>query len=234
MTSNDIVRVKYVENVFGDSITEYSDLKIDHPLLNVAPKLFRKGLITHQEKKALELHAKLSVFQVQDKLFPNVSVANGSIKNSLLNVRRRAKANNWSMLNDLTDFVANNEMRSPGILSSQAKALGEYVPYAHDDLPFVSTPNKGFAVIGELASKIMDKGTDVIAEWSPIKKYDFSNHGFVGGAKYLGRTALTAASVFGAYRIVDTVTAANPLFDYYLQEQQMLQELLLLQNIFMD
>ena len=213
MTSTDIVRTSYIDNVFDKSILEHSDLAITHPLLNAAPDLFSKGIITREEKNALELHAKLSVFRMRDALIPG-SVNNPEILKTVLGkVRDRAKQNQWNMADELVNFVSNNDMRRPSIINSQEKILRSPIHFAHDDHPFVSTPDKGFEVVKEFAERILDRSTDVLAEWSPIKKYAFTNHGWQGNLKYLARTVGTVAAIGGAYRIVDTVTATNPLFD---------------------
>lgn len=213
ITNTDIVRTSYIDDVFNGAVSTHGDLAISHPLLNVAPDLFSKGIITKGEKDALELHAKLSVFRMRDNLIPGHVDTPETLKSVLGRVRDRANQNNWDMLKELTNFISNNEMRSPRIISSQEKVFRSKVHFAHDDHPFVSSPDSGIEVIKDLAEKVLDRSTDVLADWSPIRKYAFSNHGWQGNLKYLARPVGTVAAIGGAYRIVDTVTATNPLFD---------------------
>jgi hypothetical protein len=95
MTDTDTIRTSYLDDIFNNSILEHSDLQISHPLLTVAPELFSKGIITNSEKKALELHAKLSVFKMRDTLVPGVEKDDYALKTALGNIRKRAKQNNW-------------------------------------------------------------------------------------------------------------------------------------------
>jgi len=70
MTSYDIARTSYVDNIFRESFR--ASPTESHPLLTIAPELYQKGIINTKEKDALLLHAKIASFQ-QDGLIKGVT-----------------------------------------------------------------------------------------------------------------------------------------------------------------
>lgn len=216
MTSLDIGRVAAIDDVFQDMFMETEGR--GHILINMAEDLFNKGHITRTEKKALELHGKLSSLRYEG-LVQGVSNNTDIFKDVVQRVRHRAQENNWELTNELIDFMSNKNIKPFNILSSQERILNNKLKTSQDNLPFVSIPNGIVGGLLDTAKKTLDGTTTMLSEFSPVKKYEISNHGWMGNAKYLGRTVLTVAGAIGAYRIVDTVTAANPLFDDTMLEE---------------
>lgn len=207
MTSYDIARTSYIDDIFKQSM----DKGQPHPLLRIAPELETAGVINSNEKEALLIHAKLSAFK-SDGLIKGVTDDINIFKDVMDRVRTRSKADGYGLLNDLVKFVQRNETRRPSIQSSQEKILDTFRP-ASDIHPFYSSSNNALKSFGEMAQRSIDRTMNLIEEISPFKKFYLSNHGFTGNMKYLGRTVMGVSAAFGAYRILDTVTAANPLFD---------------------
>jgi intein/homing endonuclease len=212
MTSYDVARTNVIEDVFNKDFLKKSDKNKPHPLLNLAEEWYRKNLITRSEKDALLLHAKLSPIIREDKLIKGLDFSSDGTKLILDNVRDRAKQNKWDITNELINFISNNDIIKSSIELSQEKTFSR-IKFATDPHPFVSLPDKGLEILGDFALKATERTTDMMAEWLPFKKYYMENHGWTGNLKYIGRVVGTTAAVFGAYRILDTITASNPLFD---------------------
>lgn len=216
MTSFDIVRKDMIEDIFNRDMIG-GPAGTPHPLIEASKTLLEKRIITEKEYKYLNLHAKLSIFRDE-----------GLIRNTPENfwpdvVRRvqdRAKDKNWDYLKEITDFISNEDIKRPSINFLEKSVIprewGELKNanlYPKDINPYVSVPQGGINVFKDIITKSMDSVTSMMSEYLPYRKRYISHHGFEGNLKYLGGFVGTTAAVFGAYRIMDIVTAANPLFD---------------------
>ena len=217
MTGYDKLRVNYVDDVFNTQFLESATKTEPHPFLTLAPELERAGIISKNEEKALLLHGKLSVFHQQGLVAGAHNGDEGSFKRIQNIVLQTSKENHWDTLNELIDFTANNKFARPSITTSQEKILNQELHgesrRIKDIHPFVSSPNSALDAFSEFATNTLDRSTSMIGDFSPFRKFYLSNHGFTGNMKYMARMALTTGAVFGAYRILDTAVAANPLFD---------------------
>lgn len=219
MTSFDIMRKDLIEDIFNTDFRQ-APAGHSHPLITASTELFEKHIITKKESDYLKLHAKLSVFR-DEGLIRGVEHQQQYWPTILKNVKDRAKKHNWEYLDDITNFIANEDIKRPSIsLSQQAilpKALREKFPhlnlYTSDVHPYTSVPDNAIGAIKELVERTVDSVTSQFPEWLPFKKRYISHHGFVGNLKYLGGIMGVTVGAFGAYRILDTVTATNPLFD---------------------
>ena len=215
MTDMAKVRVSYIEDVFNQQRIGGGNPHEPNPLMNIADDLFNNGIINHSEKKNLLLFAKLSSFRENDKSL--ITGLHHADRDEFDRVRGMIKnhcdENKWDLMSELIDFSANNKVPRPSIMSSQERIIGEHLKHVSDVHPFVSRPNKVINAFGEWAEHTLDRSVDMIGEWSPFKKFRYSNSGVAGNAKYVGRMIGFTAAAFMAGRILDTATAATPIFD---------------------
>lgn len=217
MTSIDIARKNYIEDIFNKDFLADAPKGMPHPLLSSIPSLLEKGIINQKEAAALKLHAKLSVFR-DEGLVRNIRHSSEfhTIREKVV---RRAKENDWQVTNELIDFISNNKIRKPSIEYSRTRILKDIDPnplvsdYITDLNPYVSVSDSAFGIIKDVTTKTMNSVTDMLSDWLPVKKRYIQHHGFMGNAKYLGTLIGGTAAAFGAYRITDSVIATNPIFD---------------------
>jgi len=220
MKSEDILRTHYIDDIFNKSFETHIGKGNAHPLLAAIPGLEAAGKLTTQEAKDLSLHAKLSVFRQLDGMSGAIVNAPESATSVLNKVRQRAKTNQWEVTNEITDFVQSHGIKDSKIGYEQQRILNQHLlkaGFTSADLsvgtsPYFSAP-QGLAQIGDLLARSMDSTTDLMAEVLPFKKRFAKHHGILGGARFVGGIMATTGLAFGAYKVADTVVAANPLFD---------------------
>lgn len=216
MTDFDIARTNVIEDIFNKNFDVFSGNGKPHPILSSLPQLEKEGYITKQESNGLALWAKLSAFK--DKgLFDftgdpdNANV--GKWVDTLKSIRHRSKENNWNLEQEILDFSRDFNIKSPKIRANQEKILPEGVQdFISDELPYASV-RPGVGRLLDVGRSAFDSTTDLLEEFLPFKKRDFTHHGIRGNLKYVGNiVGVTAATAF-AFRTADTVVAANPLFE---------------------
>ncbi|MCK9429445.1 MAG: hypothetical protein M0R17_05535 [Candidatus Omnitrophica bacterium] len=218
MTSSDVVRKDLIEDIFNRDFIG-APAGHAHPLIGAADDLFTARIINDKERKYLKLHAKLSVFK--DEGLIKGSDHHADYWPSIVkNINDRSKKNNWDILNEITDFISNEDIRRPSIRLSQNQIipkdwgnLSDAKLFPKDINPYTSIPDNGIVIFKDIITKSTDSVTTMMGEWLPYKKRYLQHHGFTGSAKYIGGILGTSAAVFGAYRITDTLVATNPLFD---------------------
>lgn len=219
MTSMDVARTNYIDDIFNKSYLTNPRPGEAHPLIAAVPGLLEQGIITNKEAKALKLHAKLSVFR-DDGLVRNIAKSSDTFSSVLKKVRHRAKEEQWDVGNEIIDFVSNNRIKNPKIDFEQNRIMGGILKDAEFDpsdlsggtSPYFSAPT-GLRAMSDVLGKTMTSTTDMISEWLPFKKRYISHHGLMGGAKFIGGIMSTTALAFGSYKVADTLIATNPLFD---------------------
>lgn len=219
MTSYDIARVNLIEDRLNSNYDIFAGNGKEHPIMAALPSLQREGHITAKEANALSLWAKLSAFR--DKgLFKHTGDPDGApIKGEWLKVLKRvrdtAKESNWNLEQEMLTFAKDFELKHPGIRASQARMLrdrGEIPTLLSDTSPYVSV-RKGAGAILDIARSAMDSTTDLLSEFIPVAKREFTHNGIRGNLRYVGNVVGLTAAAGLIYRTADTLTAANPLFE---------------------
>ena len=211
MTAIHTLRKNYIEDIFNKNfLNEIDSTGSPHPLIEIAQELFNNGVINKNEHNALNLHSKLSVFK-DPTLRKDMDTKQG-IQSVMTTMRRNFGTKLMGIHTELIDFISNYEMRSPKIRNSQEEIVPGF-NLIGDDNPFFSIGAGPLGRLKSLAENSMSSVTDQLAEILPVKKRYFKNQGFWGGAKYIGGVIGLSAAVFGAYRVTDTLVAANPMFD---------------------
>ena len=221
MTSYDTARVNLIDDVFNTWFMEIgSGNGKQHPLIAAVPGLLKKNLITQKEAKSLTLHAKLSVFKDKGMFKHTGLPAYDPVwQKALKSSRNIAKENNWQIEHEIIDVSSNLDMRRPSIRKSQQHVLGETFgigqsveDFVSDRHPYTSVAT-GTQALKEFADGVLESSTDMMSEWLPFRKKYIANQGLVGNLKYIGGMVGLTAATLGSYRVLDTVVAANPVFD---------------------
>lgn len=216
MTDFDVARTNLIEDIFNKNFDVFSGNGKPHPILTSLPQLEKEGYITKKEANGLSLWAKLSAFR--DKgLFDftgdpdNAGV--GKWTDTIKSIRQRSKENNWNLEQEILDFSRDFNIKTPRIRANQEKILPEGVQdFISDDLPYAAV-RPGVGRLLDISRSAFDSTTDLLGEFLPFKKRDFTHHGIRGNLKYVGNIiGVTAATAF-AYRTADVAVAANPLFE---------------------
>lgn len=218
MTSFDIVRRELIDDIFNTDFINAGPGR-PHPLIAASQDLLNNRIINEKEFKYLNLHAKLSVFK-DESLLRGGAHREQYWPETIRRIKDRAKEQNWDYLKEITDFISNEDIKRPSISLNQQR----YVPkewgdlpdsalYPKDINPYVSVPQKGISVFKDIITKSVSTVTDMMSDTLPYRKRYISHHGLGGNIKYIGGFIGTTAATFGAYRIADTLVAANPIFD---------------------
>lgn len=219
MTSYDIARVNLIEDRLNDNYDIFSGNGKEHPVLKALPALLRAGDITPKEANALSLWGKLSAFR-DKSLFkhtgdPDGATIKGEWLKTLARIRDSAKEQNWNLEQEMLTFAKDFDLKHPGIRASQARMLRdnkEIPEIISDTSPYVSV-RKGFQGILDIARNATDSTTDLLSEFMPVAKREFSHHGIRGNLKYVGNIVGLAAGAGLLYRTADTLVATSPLLE---------------------
>lgn len=218
MTSIDKLRVAYVDHVLNNQFLDYIDNGngYHHPLLDAIPKLKEGNYITDKQAKALELHAKLSSLQDLSRRNITEGIANTDPNGRSLwtEMMKNEKQYGLNLHNDLLNFISENKLRRTNLNRYEQRLIqpGNNLERFINNTPYYSS-GRGIAGIGQYLGASVDRLTELMGEWTPFKRDPVKHLGIFGGAKYLGGTVLKLAAVTGAYRVADSMVAANPIFE---------------------
>lgn len=220
MTSYDIARTNMIEDIFNSNFDILSGNGRKHPLVDAIPQLLEQGHINQQDANALSMWAKLSAFR--DKgLFsytgdPDNAKSFTKFNDILKDIRDRGKVENWNLEQEVLRFSRDYGIKRPSIRGTQQeilpKELGQQ-DFISTYTPYIPAKIGAGGRLADIARGAMDATTDMLGEVLPFQKRQFTHHGIAGNLRYVGNIiGVTAASAF-AYRTVDTLAAANPLFE---------------------
>lgn len=218
MTSIDKLRVAYVDYVLNNQFLDYvgNGNGYHHPLLDAIPKLKEGNYITDKQAKALELHAKLSSLQDLSRRNITEGIANIDPNGRSLwtEMMKNEKQYGLNLHNDLLNFISENKLRRTNLNRYEQRLIqpGNNLERFINNTPYYSS-GRGIAGIGQYLGASVDRLTELMGEWTPFKRDPVKHLGIFGGAKYLGGTVLKLAAVTGAYRVADSMVAANPIFE---------------------
>jgi len=180
----------------------------NHPLLEAIPELEHLGLITSNEASALKVHAKLTSLIDSSKDFRNL--AGDELKREIMNKMRANDSNfGFGILNDIHKFIDSSKLRRSKIKDIDRINLnGINKENLYNNTPYYSSGG-----ISTYFESTLNTVTDVISDYSIVKKDPVKHFNTGGSLRYLAETTLKTAAVVGAYRILDTAIAVNPVFD---------------------
>ena len=200
-----------------------------HPMIDAADSLFGRGLISKNEQNAIKTYSAI------DNIFRNTRPSNFTNPNSSTqkmtsSVMNKYKATHNSVLSDVINFVADNEIKptferdSIRLAQSMTSNLFAKSSLEHHLLtntsPYISIGIDKYAGnnYGAAAGNILDvssqRFTNLISQMTGLKREPLKYGNGIGGAvKFASTRTLQIAGASLAYKTLDAVVADSHIFE---------------------
>lgn len=209
MTAYDKVRVALIE----DSVVHswYAGGNMNHPLSDVIAELQKRGDINEATAKKLEFWGQLSALKSRGMY--NSNIPSREVEDLGQAVLKHAREKNWNLETKLIDFVANNELKPVKAQTVQQTAR-ERLTFFKNNTAYASVGKSPLGFMHTYTSNIFENVTNMLADTVfPFKKDPYQKFSIKGNMGYLFGGIGKVAGTLYAWNVLDTVTAANPLFD---------------------
>jgi len=224
----DNLRVSYLMNNF-----DWHPKDGPHPMVSISSEMFKKGVITKNERNALRLSASIRTMFSDEKLMGNFVLGHDSgVRDAVKKAVITAKEYHRSILTDTIDYISSTDLRMPSLapnieshkiasrLMWESKALQSKFFDTNDSSPYVAFGYKGTGMEGAIGTgaNILSFGaerfTNLIKDITGFKKdYAKFGPGVRGTFKYLTTRGLQIAAAGTAFKAADAFLAGTPLFD---------------------
>ncbi len=224
LSSMDFLKVKYVSSVVDRAGGPQS-------FVDASDHLLARNQITPNQAKALKTHGYLSTLFRDGRLSNQSPVAwDAKSVDMVKDVVSKYKDQHSTWLQDIIHYVSDTDLREPvKKFSMQRMILGEThdafrlsseFQSLRDASPFVafSMDPKGQmrykSPIAQTINIASERLTNLVGDLTGLKKNPFKfGNGLAGQAKYITTRMGQAAGALLAYRTLDSIVAADPLFD---------------------
>ena len=209
--ANEALNSSYWNHLAGDGM--------EHPIGVAAGALRAEGFITTKEMKALQLGGRYAAFESKSLYRYSGSFKHSAQQAKAVNyARRHAKTQNWNMLEDTRDLIANNDLRSPHIANVFEDTLSqENMPIFGDVSPYASAfkfDKRGWGgALGDYANSVSDTLGNLLEAFSPIRRNAAKHFGLGGTLRYIGKNTAVVGLMWQGYRMTDALASSTPLLD---------------------
>jgi len=217
MSAVDSLRVKIFSAASG-----LADEEIN-PLMTNATFLRNQGVLSNSEASAMKLYGMVDSAYIDDAFKGNGTVENAALQK----IYKKNKANGLNDIAEFTEYVKNNNIKSPSLIKSQTDVqmlLGDrdvtrtkVMTKDHTSFAafgYKSDETRQWAVFNGVADVGAMRLTNLLADTVGFQRDSFKyGDGWQGALRFIGKRGGQLAGTVAAYKGIDAALAAAPMFD---------------------